>query len=281
MEIKTISPSLNLSSIGLWQSGKNSEISYPKEGNDKCFAIEEKSFWFRHRNDIIRSALELSPPPDGAPLLDMGGGNGFVAKSIQDMGLDIALVEPGVNGALNAKSRGVDHVICSTLENAQILDECIAGVGLFDVLEHIEGDCDFLKLLHRILKENGKLYLTVPAYQCLWSKDDVEAGHFRRYTKKSLHSVLRDSGFEISYSSYFFQFLPLPIFLFRTIPSFLGLTKPIDENKHASEHNPNLGFLQRILNGLLGNELSAIRKAKSLMFGGSIILVAIKQAHTV
>ena len=36
------------------------------------------------------------------------------------------------------------------------------------------------------MKENGRLYATVPSYSFLWSEEDILAGHFRRYTLKGL-----------------------------------------------------------------------------------------------
>jgi len=38
------------------------------------------------------------------PLLDIGGGNGYVAKALEQAGIRCALVEPGIDGALAAHS---------------------------------------------------------------------------------------------------------------------------------------------------------------------------------
>ena len=94
---------------------------------------------------------------------------------------------------------------------------CAASVGLFDVLEHIEDEAVALNLIHSLLEPSGRLFLTVPAYQFLYSSEDREAGHFRRYTIPRLHRVLANSNFRIEFSSYIFTPLPPLVFLSRTI----------------------------------------------------------------
>ena len=212
---------------GIWVAPNLRDVSYPVEGNDACFAVEENSFWFKHRNDVITKLVkEFSA---GETFFDVGGGNGFVALALQNAGVDSVLVEPGPQGARNAMDRGVATVIQSTLQDAGFKPASIAAVGIFDVLEHIEDDDDFLRSIHSYLRPGGRLYLTVPAYQLLWSRDDEYAGHFRRYTRRSLIKRLNASGFSVTYCGYLFAFLVPAIFIFRSIPSRLGFRRCVAE----------------------------------------------------
>jgi SAM-dependent methyltransferase len=166
---------------GIWFSSNRSVgVSYPAFGNAACLAVEERSFWFRHRNRCIVSLVRRFPP-DGC-ILDIGGGNGFVSKELTAAGMVCALLEPGIDGALAAHARGIDPVICARLEDAVLPAESISAAGMFDVLEHVEDEGAALKEINRLLAPNGLLFLTVPAYQFLFSVDDVAAGHHRRYT---------------------------------------------------------------------------------------------------
>src|SRR4051794_33846409 len=105
LTISEIAHGLECRSEGFWVSLSASEISYPEQGNDICFSMEESSFWFNHRNDCIL-AIARSFPPQGT-FFDVGGGNGYVARAIQDAGFSAVVVEPGPAGARNAKKRGI------------------------------------------------------------------------------------------------------------------------------------------------------------------------------
>ncbi len=44
----------------IWQTNKNStDISFPSSGSENTFLIEDTSFWFKHRNNIIQNAFNL------------------------------------------------------------------------------------------------------------------------------------------------------------------------------------------------------------------------------
>lgn len=62
-----------------------------------------------------------------------------------------------------------------------------------DVLEHIEDDKEELKKASCHLKPGGYLIILSPSLQILYSTFDAGIGHFRRYTKKSLKSILPSS----------------------------------------------------------------------------------------
>lgn len=270
-ELSSIAPNLRLGAHGLWFCEKTEPISYPEKGNVECFAVEDNSFWFQHRNSCIASVVRAFPP-QGA-IFDVGGGNGVVAAALQKAGFLVILVEPGLQGAINARSRGVEHVVCSTVEQIEFKTRTLPAIGLFDVLEHIEDDVSFLAQLKALLQEGGYLYLTVPAYGFLWSQEDVYAQHFRRYTLSSLCRKLQSVGFEIAFKSYIFGFLPLPIWVFRTLPRFFSKKSGeahLDENEHALPR----GFAGKIIQKLLRQEKRVIQGKRSLRFGGSCLVAA-------
>jgi SAM-dependent methyltransferase len=258
---------------GIWFSGRSVGVSYPAFGNAACLAVEERSFWFRHRNCCIVSLVRRYPP-DGC-FLDIGGGNGFVSKGLTAAGFACAVLEPGIDGALAAHARGIDPVICARLEDAALPAAGFAAAGMFDVLEHIEDEDATLKEVHRLLAPNGHLFLTAPAYPSLFSVDDVAAGHFRRYTISTLSRTLDQAGFRVNFASYIFAPLPPIIFLLRTAPSKFGLRRGHDLERDAAEHAPG-GVTARIMDRMLAAELKRIEGGQSLPFGGSCICVARK-----
>lgn len=276
IDLTTIAANLMPDTSGIWFARDQAKVSYPSNGNESCAAIEDASYWFRHRNDVITHLVsKLSP---NATFVDIGGGNGCISNALQCAGIDVALLEPGPFGARQAKQRGIKTVIQSTLENAGFTRNSLPSAGLFDVLEHIQTDVEFLQTIHRHLQPSGLLYLTVPAYEFLWSKDDTYAGHFRRYTTRSLSARLEEAGFKMIFCSYLFSFLVPPIFLLRSIPSRFGFRKPVTSATTEREHSMSAGLAGTILRKCLDVELNRIRTGRRIPFGSSCIAVAMKQA---
>ncbi|KGO89069.1 class I SAM-dependent methyltransferase [Flavobacterium suncheonense] len=275
MDINTFTSDLILQD-GIHFSKHKNNISYPEKGNDDCFVLEDKSFWFNHRNRCILEAFQKYSKQN--LFFDIGGGNGYVSQHMEKAGVDTVLVEPGVNGCLNAAKRGLKNIVCATLQEANFKPESLPNAGVFDVVEHIENDMEFLQMIHGYLQPGGLLYVTVPAYQALWSNEDEDAGHYRRYTLKSMQEVLKKAGFEITYSSYLFSLLPLPIFLSRSLPSRLGMHKNSNDlDKYKNEHTVKSGFMDKVLNKIWDKEIQNIKLGKKTAFGSSCFIVAKKK----
>ena len=259
---------------GIYRSKYKSPISYPADGNKNCFLLEDNSFWFGHRNKCITSVIKHFPP--NGPVLDVGGGNGYVSRGIIDAGYDAILLEPGSQGAINGKrARGIPTVICSTLQDANFHNSSISAVGCFDVIEHVENDKKFIKDIHKILESGGVLYATVPAHKFLWSQSDVNSQHYRRYNKILIEELL-ENKFEILYFTYFFSLLTFPILLFRAIPYRLGLSKKMNILSKNTEHGTNNGVNVKVMNRVLKSELNKIKNKQNINFGASCLFVARK-----
>jgi SAM-dependent methyltransferase len=272
VDISKIAGNLELREDGIWVSRNPSTVSYPEEGNQNCLALEESSFWFEHRNDCILEMVRRYPP--AGTIFDLGGGNGYVANGLQQAGFSAALVEPGLNGVENAARRGVNLLICSTLEDARFHNGTLPAVGAFDVLEHIADEETFLAEIYRSLIPGGRFYLTVPAYQGLWSVDDEYAGHYRRYTRKRLSASLARAGFQVEMITYIFFMLPPPIYVFRVLPSRLGLRKRQDWEAYSREHYRRNDLVGQLLRRLLAWEIARLRAGKIVPVGGSCLAVA-------
>jgi len=258
---------------GVWVSDKVSGVSYSQDGHEHCYSIEDNSFWFNHRNDCVVAAI-LNFLPPRKDLLDVGGGNGFVSKAIQDAGVDVALLEPGLDGVKNAKRRGVSSVIHAALGDVDIIDGSVSSAGLFDVLEHIEDDVKFLECIRKVISSDGFLYITAPAYKILWSVYDENSGHYRRYTASLLRKRLEMAGFQVEYSTYFFSLMPIPTLFLRTLPSFLGIRKKVTFEQKEKEHQPKRGLLNKLMALLFSLEKRFIKRRVSMPFGSSCLVVA-------
>ncbi len=247
-------------------------ISYPSDGNSVCYQLEDHSFWFKHRNDVIENVVRKFKKP--GTFADVGGGNGFVAKMVQDkfFDLEVSLIEPGKSGCENAKKRGIRKIYNEILSEHKSVEK-YDNIGLFDVIEHIEKDEHFLKEVHSRLSDDGRVFITVPAYQFLWSKEDEEAGHFRRYTLESLKKIAKNSGFRVMYSSYFFAILLPLIFLLRSLPFKIGL-----DNKRDAKSDHGDSFLSKIISSVIIIENIFLRFF-SIKIGASLVIILLKQIN--
>lgn len=276
IDLAKISRNLDQTPEGHWRSKSATPVSYPDWGNEACFQVEDSSFWFRHRNACILEAVKQYPPP--GPFFDVGGGNGFVAKALQDAGLEVVLVEPGAAGALNARRRGIRDVVCATLEDARFLPGALPAIGLFDVVEHIKDDGKFLEMVRSYLSAGGRVYLTVPGYQALWSREDMDAGHHRRYSRRALRQLLEGVGFTVEFVTGIFQFLPPAIFVARAIPYRLGVTKSPGAKDIANdmrrEHEIKSSLISRPVAWAQRREIAQIRARRESRFGASWLAVA-------
>ena len=272
LRIEDLSASLTRNSDGIYTSRGSHEVSYAEDGHDTCFNVEDHSFWFQHRNNCIASTV-AKHPYKGA-LLDIGGGNGYVAKRLVEEGRDVVLLEPGMVGARNARrSRSLEHVVCATIEDAGFHPGSFGALGMFDVIEHIDDDRGFLENSAELLAREGRLYLTVPCHDWLWSTADVDAGHYRRHTMDSLRHLL-DGLFRIDYMSYFFRPLVAPEYLLRALPYRMGLLRNRGVLSTEAEHGSGNGLATRGVAYLLRREAMKIAAGESIRAGASCLVAA-------
>jgi SAM-dependent methyltransferase len=254
---------------GVWRGRGTEPVSYPAAGNSDCFALEDSSFWFAHRNACLLALLRQFPAT--GPFFDIGGGNGFVAAALQSEGdMPVVLVEPGADGIRHAQGRELGTVVQATLKGAHFRDGSLPAIGFFDVLEHIDDEQGFLGEVRRCLAADGRIYLTVPAGHWLWSDADVQAGHFRRYTFASLRRALERAGFRPLFMSKMFFLLPLPLFLCRSLPSLFGHRRQPARNYSNQHQAGGKAIMERVWHW----ELARLGRGRSIPCGTSCLAVA-------
>jgi SAM-dependent methyltransferase len=259
---------------------KQFKSSFPINGHDIYYTIEDNSFWFKHRTRCIHEII-TKYIPENSEIIDIGGGNGYTTRYLQDKGYNSILLEPSVNGCKNAELRGVKNIIMGTINNEDYLDNSIENVCMLDVLEYIKNDTEFLKILYSKLKKSGNFIVALPAFKILWSTEDENIGNLRRYEMNTILKLLKDAGFTIKYNNYLFSFLFIPILILRSLKD--RLLKPVfndySEKKAMinNQHNThNNVIIDKIISFLCKNEYERIKKNKKVYFGSSIVIVASK-----
>ncbi len=125
-----------------------------------------------------------------------------------------------------------------------------------------------------MIRRGGRLYVTVPAFSALWSREDELVGHHRRYRLGTLGRRLAEAGFAVDYGTYLFSPLPLPLFLLRSLPSRLGRRQTLDAAQTAAELSPPAGLAVQIVTMLLRGEAALIRRRVRIPCGTSCLIAA-------
>lgn len=182
------------------------------EGRD----LEAMSFARRYHQWIA----DIFAPYLGNQVAEVGAGSGnfsslLVGKNVQNL----VAIEPSreMFPLLKQKFDGDVRVIT---RHALFQDMCKEYQNHFDsvvyvnVLEHIEKDDQELRSVYQSLKAGGHVCIFVPALPWLYSDFDASVGHYRRYTKRQLEQLLKETGFDIVRISYFDLIGIIPWFIF-------------------------------------------------------------------
>jgi glycosyltransferase involved in cell wall biosynthesis len=228
-------------------------------------------------DDQLKAFLDLENFPEYYPLL--------LEKVHVDIGLRVLEIGSGT-GNLTPILVDSDYVLCLEKNKTywEYLKKRVKGYAGFEtvnedffewenkdgkvfdtiisvnVLEHINDDDRFLKKIWKHLEPGGKLITVVPAHQILYSEFDNSIGHYRRYSKKRLKTMLEAAGFDVRSCFY------------ANIASALGwfvFMKLLGQRKVKRISNISKGIIK------LGLSLEKYFPAP---FGLSVISVAVKPA---
>lgn len=77
------------------------------------------------------------------------------------------------------------------------------SIVCINVLEHIRDDIGALQIMENLLLPGGTLALLVPAHLALYGPYDKVDGHYRRYSKAYLRTILQHTGLRLLRARYF------------------------------------------------------------------------------
>jgi len=225
-------------------------------------------WWYRARRDLI-AALLKDRVPAGADALDVGCGTGEILDLLVALGARSVAgtdVERAVLDHARARTRH-GRVVRSSAERLPVRSTSVDLLTSLEVIEHLEDDVRALREYHRVLRPGGRLLVTVPAYQALWSDHDTRAGHYRRYRAAQLEAVLDRAGFELERCTYYFSFLAPAAFVVRRTP----MGRVLGDTDEESSDGP---MARRILGWLSLREQRWLAAGRDMPFGLSIAALA-------
>jgi len=237
-------------------------------------AEREKNYWWHTgRLEIIRQYLKLASNngTKKETILNVGCGTGGTLPTLEKFG-KVTNVDVSDDAILFMKELGYKVTKVDGIE-LPYKNDTYSMVCAFDVLEHIDEDVDALKEWFRVLQPGGKVVLTVPAYQWLWSDHDVSLHHHRRHTVSSIKRKAREAGLRPAKVSYAIAFsLPL-VAGFRALNKLTG--RKVDSETSYVDVSPGLN---KTFHSLLAAEAKGHKKI-NFPFGTSVVAILEKPRH--
>lgn len=239
---------------------------------EEMYQLEAKYWWHLAKRHLVKSLISQRYSNfDQLTLVDIGCGTGKFLEEMnlwqswQDLigldGSDEALKYTGKRKV--AKVKKADFEAKLPLES-----DSIDLITSLDVVEHIENDQALVNEFHRVLIPGGRVIITVPAHQWLWTYWDEILGHKRRHTVESVTQLANTAGLEVEKISYFYSYL-LPIaWVFRLI-------KTKSDKASSSDFIALPDWINQILIGFSEIETEIVKRFK-IPFGLSVVCVAKK-----
>lgn len=233
------------------------------------YELEDKHWWHKAKRKRVVSLIQEFSKQKNPKIADIGCGTGKNVEVFSRIGTAWG-VDPSKDAIAFCKKRKLKHLKLGTIEKTGFTDGSLDIVTILDVLEHIDNEDAAITELKRILKKDGMLVLTVPAFTFLWSQWDVVLHHKRRYTTTQISDLLEKHGFQIQTLSYMYPWLVLPAYLVRFFKS-----KNSDE-QYASDFQLSHPIVNQLI-GIVTDIEQWLMRYIHFPIGTSIICVAFKK----
>lgn len=180
----------------------------------------EKTYWWHTgRLAIIDAWMSRFVKSKNIRILNIGCGTGGTVPTLEKYGT-VYNIDVSEEAIKFMRKSGYNANLVESNKLPKIKSDTYDLVVAFDVLEHIKNEQEALNEWSRVLKKNGMILLTVPAYQWLWSGHDLSLHHFRRYTRSRVKAVMPKTLSPVRTSYAILFSLPL-IVVFRMITKLL------------------------------------------------------------
>ena len=148
--------------------------------------------------EALRDALRGC---DRGTFLDVGCGGGNLSKLLCDagftgLGIDFSTQAIELARVLLAPciADGRYRLIAGEMRDLPADFTKVDLAISFMVMEHVEDDIGFIRDIAKFVKPGGRIILGVPGRRDRWSLEDETVGHFRRYDRGDLDTVMKKAG---------------------------------------------------------------------------------------
>ncbi len=171
---------------------------------DRMAEHDSTHWWYRARRDILADYLTREGGlPAQARILEIGCGTGHNLPMLAQFGSVEAIeIDPAAR-EIASKRLGRDVGAAPLPGLPGVPSGHYDLIAVLDVVEHIEDDVAALRAMRERLAPGGKILITVPAHQWMWSAHDVVNHHHRRYSKATLVKAIEAAGLRPRKLGYF------------------------------------------------------------------------------
>ena len=166
-------------------------MDYSNYWKGENWETREKRRYYQKLYDQIKHRLAVNP---GSKIIDIGGGDGHL---MHYLGLpNVDLIDISDSGLNIARSKGLNAISANIQSEFPIKNNSYDTAFCFEVFEHLEHPEITASEIMRILKPNGTLFVGQPNMRA----DGTH--HLRRFYKKDIMRLLKESGFIIEWIDY-------------------------------------------------------------------------------
>lgn len=236
------------------------EEDYAK-GYEKLYS---NHWWWRAREaEVLRVIRKYFSCRSDLSILDIGCGNGLFFDRLREFGVPEG-VEPDPK-LVTDEGRARGMITVAPFNESFLPAKRYDLILMLDVIEHVDTPAAFVKHAASLLKDDGRMIITVPAFNLLWTAHDDFNLHRTRYTTGSLGGLLGGLSLRTLELRYLFRWLFVPKLLVR-LKELLSVSAP----KPAAVPSSLLNLVALLVSRI---DLTTLRGAP-LPFGTSVLAVA-------
>jgi 2-polyprenyl-3-methyl-5-hydroxy-6-metoxy-1,4-benzoquinol methylase len=237
------------------------------------FELENHHWWFKGLHELVEHYVQHLNY-NNLHILDAGCGTGAMSEIMTKYG-----AVDGIDFSPDAidfcEKRGLKNIVLHDLNDWQGKSGYYDIIVSLDVLYHqgIINDAKIIRRFYSSLKEGGILIINLPAFESLRRGHDVVVKSARRYTRKKVEDILRESGFSVHIITYRLPLLFIIIKLLKALQFFIK-----SSFLEKSDTRPLPAIINRFFLMMVRIENQVIRNNISIFFGSSVFAVAKKDA---
>jgi SAM-dependent methyltransferase len=222
-------------------------------------------WWWRAREEILlRKIRGILGGARHARILDVGCGAGLFFDVLEQFGRPEGIESDPAAVAQSGKWK--NHIAVGELDNSYEPAAPFDLILMLDVLEHISKPDQLLRRAAGVLAPGGRILVTTPAFNWLWTTHDELNHHVTRYTAGEMRTTVERAGLVTLENGYMFQSLVVPKLIVRVKEALTSAPARIPRIPPPA--------LNRAIQAWFRQEYAV---AGWLPFGGSLLTIAARR----